>query len=210
MSDSPEARAHSDNDNVDEIADNSGEPESAPQADPSPPKRKRGRPPGSKNKKTLAAEAALAATGSSTESPRRPRGRPPKVVCPVAVRTLCHPLTSYFYASLPLPEEARGREEDTRRRGVLRASPQTQERPPAQKSPPGAVCRRGARDQRRGGDSCEEEAGPASQDCQLNGRRRRICPYLPSPTPSFPIYTASARPIPSLYCIFIPYSHDAA
>lgn len=55
----------------------------APVADP--PKRKRGRPPGSKNKKTLAAQAAAAAAagpsgaGSSTDTPKRGRGRPPKV-----------------------------------------------------------------------------------------------------------------------------------
>lgn len=51
------------------------------QPDPAP-KRKRGRPPGSKNKKTLAAEAAAAAAGPSTEAPRK-RGRPPKVRTPI-------------------------------------------------------------------------------------------------------------------------------
>ncbi|KAI0705823.1 hypothetical protein BC835DRAFT_1409889 [Cytidiella melzeri] len=48
-----------------------------------PVKRKRGRPPGSKNKKTLAAQAATAGTstgaGTSGETPvKRGRGRPPK------------------------------------------------------------------------------------------------------------------------------------
>ena len=53
-------------------------PISAPSTD-APPKRKRGRPPGSKNKKTIAAEAAAAAAGPSTDVQKRPRGRPKKV-----------------------------------------------------------------------------------------------------------------------------------
>ncbi|KAI0375018.1 hypothetical protein BV20DRAFT_976953 [Pilatotrama ljubarskyi] len=79
MSDSPEPRAHSDDAKVDEIDDNSGEPEAAPQNEPQP-KRKRGRPPGSKNKKTLEKEAATGTAGPSAEAPRRPRGRPPKTL----------------------------------------------------------------------------------------------------------------------------------
>lgn len=51
-------------------------PSTAAPASEAPVKRKRGRPPGSKNKKTLAAGAAAA---DEPEKPKRKRGRPPKV-----------------------------------------------------------------------------------------------------------------------------------
>lgn len=65
-------------DELEETADgDTGEGEEAAPAEQTV-KRKRGRPPGSKNKKTLAAEAA--GTGASPEAPAVPRkrGRPPK------------------------------------------------------------------------------------------------------------------------------------
>ncbi|RPD66262.1 hypothetical protein L226DRAFT_193346 [Lentinus tigrinus ALCF2SS1-7] len=74
MSASPDSRAPSED--KDEIDETAAEPSEAPKTDPQP-KRKRGRPPGSKNKKTIAAEAAAAEAGSSAP-PKRPRGRPPK------------------------------------------------------------------------------------------------------------------------------------
>lgn len=116
MSDSPEdTRAASEDPKVDEIEDSAGGADTGPftsssvpfciligqapyspsplilrsvgtQPDP-PPKRKRGRPPGSKNKKTLAAEASAAAAGPSTDSPRK-RGRPPKVRTPIPLFAL--------------------------------------------------------------------------------------------------------------------------
>ncbi|KAH9842649.1 uncharacterized protein C8Q71DRAFT_733763 [Rhodofomes roseus] len=86
MPDSP-SREDPAEDKKDELEDNGGEPEtaeveaSAESAQPA--KRGRGRPRGSKNKKTIAAEAARAAgsstAGGSSDPPvKRPRGRPRK------------------------------------------------------------------------------------------------------------------------------------